>query len=192
MPDMTHTVAESRDLCASGPLRFVVQKHWASRLHYDFRLEWDGTMKSWAIPKGPSYDPHDKRLAVPVPDHPLSYNQFEGEIAQGNYGAGRVMIWDKGCWEPLQDPHEGWAQGRLEFKLHGHKLTGTWTLIRMQPRRGRSAGWLLVKERDGLERPAQEFDVVQALPESVSALPDCPAAAPQLSSAAPVSRLPLL
>src|SRR6202008_3194167 len=92
---------------------FVIQKHWATRLHYDFRLELDGSMKSWAVPKGPSYDTHDKRMAMPTEDHPISYNTFEGTIPAGNYGAGKVIIWDKGTWIPLEDPHEGFRTGKL-------------------------------------------------------------------------------
>src|SRR5471032_3328936 len=96
-------------------LSFVIQKHWASRLHYDFRLELDGTMKSWAVPKGPSYDTHDKRMAVQVEDHPISYNSFEGTIPEKQYGAGKVVIWDKGSWHPLDDPRRGYQSGNLKF-----------------------------------------------------------------------------
>ena len=103
---------------------FVVQKHWATRLHYDFRLELEGTMKSWAVPKGPSFDPADKRMAVHVEDHPLSYNAFEGTIPPKQYGAGKVIIWDKGTWLPLEDPHQGYRDGKLKFELRGHKLHG--------------------------------------------------------------------
>src|SRR3954465_13617228 len=114
---------------------FVIQKHWATRLHYDFRLELEGTMKSWAVPKGPSYDPADKRMAVHVEDHPISYNTFEGEIPKGNYGAGKVIIWDKGGWIPLEDPHKGYRDGKLKFELRGHKMHGRWTLVRMNSRK---------------------------------------------------------
>ncbi len=125
---------------------FVVQKHWATRLHYDFRLELDGTMKSWAVPKGPSFDPADKRMAMPTEDHPIAYNQFEGAIPPGNYGAGRVIVWDKGIWVPLEDPHQGWQAGKLRFELRGHKLRGHWTLVRMKGRGdGREDPWLLIK-----------------------------------------------
>ncbi|WP_312757808.1 DNA polymerase ligase N-terminal domain-containing protein, partial [Pulveribacter sp.] len=155
-----------------GTLRFVVQKHWATRLHYDLRLELGGTMKSWAVPKGPSYDSADKRMAVQVEDHPISYNTFEGEIPKGQYGGGRVIVWDKGTWEPLDDPEQGLRSGKLKFVLHGHKLQGRWTLARMGGRGGNKPAWLLIKERDGLERAASDYSVVDALPDSVGSLPD--------------------
>ncbi|WP_255593205.1 DNA ligase D [Acidovorax sp. sic0104] len=164
-------------------LQYVIQKHWASRLHYDLRLEIDGTMKSWAVPKGPSYDPADKRMAVQVEDHPISYNTFEGQIPPRQYGAGRVIIWDRGYWVPVGDPADGYRKGKLKFSLHGHKLQGHWTLVRMHGRSDdRQPPWLLIKERDGLERPASEFSVVDELPDSVAAAP--PVAPP--SKPAPV------
>lgn len=157
---------------------FVVQKHWATRLHYDFRLELGGSMKSWAVPKGPSFDPSDKRMAVHVEDHPISYNTFEGTIPPKQYGAGKVIVWDKGVWIPLGDPYEGYRQGRLKFELRGHKLHGRWTLVRMKKREGeRQEAWLLIKERDDHVRAAAEYSVVDALPDSVRHLPDRPAAA---------------
>jgi bifunctional non-homologous end joining protein LigD len=155
---------------------FVIQKHWATRLHYDFRLELEGTMKSWAVPKGPSYDPADKRMAVHVEDHPLSYNKFEGTIPPGNYGAGKVIIWDKGVWIPLEDPHKGYRDGKLKFEMHGHKMHGRWTLVRMKGRGDeRQEPWLLIKEKDEFVRPASEFSVVDEMPDSVKKLPDRPA-----------------
>jgi bifunctional non-homologous end joining protein LigD len=149
---------------------FVIQKHWASRLHYDFRLELDGTMKSWAVPKGPSYDPHDKRMAVHVEDHPLSYNSFEGTIPDKQYGAGKVIIWDKGTWEPRDDPAKGYADGNLKFKMHGHKMHGSWVLVRMKGKGEKQEPWLLIKEKDEYVRPASEFSVVDAMPDSVKDL----------------------
>jgi len=112
--------------------RFVVQKHAARRLHYDFRLELDGVLKSWAVTKGPSLIPGDKRLAVHVEDHPLDYGDFEGTIPEGQYGAGTVMVWDEGSWEPDGDPHKGLAKGHLDFTLKGKKLGGRWHLVRMR------------------------------------------------------------
>lgn len=149
-------------------LAFVIQKHWASRLHYDFRLELDGVMLSWAVPKGPSYDPAVKHMAVRVEDHPVSYNQFEGEIPKGHYGAGRVIIWDRGEWEPVGDPHEGLAQGKLVFQLHGEKLAGLWELVRIAKPGDKQEAWLLLKKKgDAWARPSSEYDVVTALPDSV-------------------------
>jgi len=166
-------------------LQYVIQKHWASRLHYDLRLEIGGTMKSWAVPKGPSFDPADKRMAVQVEDHPISYNRFEGQIPAKQYGAGKVIIWDSGYWSPVGDPEAGWREGKLKFSLHGHKLQGHWTLVRMHGRGSeKQPPWLLIKERDGLERPAAEFDVVEALPDSVAALPPVPAPGAQVVHAA--------
>ncbi|HEY8880303.1 MAG TPA: DNA ligase D [Roseateles sp.] len=149
-------------------LAFVIQKHWASRLHYDFRLELDGVMLSWAVPKGPSCDPAVKHMAVRVEDHPVSYNQFEGEIPKGHYGAGRVIIWDRGEWEPVGDPHEGLAQGKLVFQLHSEKLAGLWELVRIAKPGDRQEAWLLLKKKgDAWARPSSEYDVTTALPDSV-------------------------
>src|SRR5947209_15733314 len=111
---------------------FVVQKHAARRLHYDFRLQVDRALKSWAVPKGPSYNPADKRLAVHVEDHPLEYGDFEGLIPEGNYGAGAVIVWDRGTWTPLEDPLEGLKKGKLLFTLQGNKLHGRWTLVKIK------------------------------------------------------------
>src|SRR5215204_5735494 len=111
-------------------LIFVVQKHAARRLHWDFRLEWEGTLRSWAVPKGPSLDPADKRLAVEVEDHPIAYAKFEGDIPKGEYGGGHVDIWDEGTWAPIGDFGKGLAKGRLEFDLFGQKLAGRWHLVR--------------------------------------------------------------
>jgi bifunctional non-homologous end joining protein LigD len=143
---------------------FVIQKHAARRTHFDFRLEHDGVLKSWAVTKGPSLDPSQKRLAVMTEDHPLEYGGFEGVIPKGEYGGGPVMIWDEGTWEPLNDPDEGLAKGDLKFRLHGHRLNGDYVLVRMKPRkedRGRQ-NWLLIKKRDehagdGAE-PTERYD----------------------------------
>lgn len=152
-------------------LSFVVQKHWASHLHYDFRLELDGVLKSWAVPKGPSYDPHVKRMAIEVEDHPLAYGGFEGTIPEGEYGAGEVIVWDRGSWEPLDDPHAGYAKGHLSFELHGHKLRGKWALVRMRRGEQRQTAWLLIKEHDDYARSEEDFDVVEQMPDSVLAAP---------------------
>ena len=148
---------------------FVVQKHWASHLHYDFRLEWQGTMKSWAVPKGPSLDPKDKRIAVQVEDHPLSYAGFEGTIPAKQYGAGKVIVWDRGLWQPVGDPDAGFQAGNLKFELRGHKLHGRWALVRIKGkgRNEKQPPWLLIKEKDAFAQPASAFSVVDALPDSV-------------------------
>ena len=154
---------------SGAALTFVIQKHAARRLHYDFRLELDGTLKSWAVPKGPSLDPADKRMAVHVEDHPLDYATFEGVIPAGQYGAGSVIVWDRGTWVPTDDPREGYRQGKLKFELHGEKLQGRWTLVRMRGRgTERQEPWLLIKERDETARPAAEFDITEAMPDSVN------------------------
>ncbi len=168
----------------AATLSFVVQKHFASRLHYDFRLELDGTLKSWAVPKGPCLDSSVKRMAVEVEDHPLSYADFEGTIPAGNYGAGRVVVWDRGEWEPVGDPHQGLAKGDLKFDLHGHKLRGRWVLVRMKGKEGeKKSPWLLIKERDGEVRPLDEYDVLEAMPDSV--LNEKPVDKPKPAKAAP-------
>ncbi|MFP3566516.1 DNA ligase D [Paraburkholderia sp. SIMBA_030] len=152
-------------------LSFVIQEHDARRLHYDFRLELDGTLKSWAVPKGPSLDPSVKRLAVHVEDHPLEYGSFEGEIPQGNYGAGTVLVWDRGTWEPAggeRAAHDAYEAGKLKFRLDGEKLHGDWVLVKSPMRgRGDKEQWLLIKERDTEARSEDEFDVLAELPGSV-------------------------
>src|SRR6059036_3851936 len=129
---------------------FVVHMHAATRLHWDLRLEMEGVLKSWAVPKGPSANRADKRLAVHVEDHPLEYGDFEGIIPEGNYGAGEVIVWDRGRWVPLEDPHEGMKHGKLLFELHGYKLKGKWTLVKLK--KGEKE-WLLIKEKDGYAAP---------------------------------------
>jgi bifunctional non-homologous end joining protein LigD len=140
-------------------LEFVVQKHRASRLHYDFRLEHDGVMLSWAVPKGPSLDPANKRFAAQTEDHPIEYNQFEGVIPEGEYGGGTVMIWDRGTWEPeVEDVDAALGMGDLKFTLQGQKLRGSWVLVRMRDRQ-----WLLIKHRD---KAASTVDIAEAKPRS--------------------------
>jgi bifunctional non-homologous end joining protein LigD len=145
---------------ASPELSFVIQKHQASRLHYDFRLEWKGVLLSWAVPKGPSLDPSVKRLAMAVEDHPLEYGGFEGIIPEGQYGGGTVMVWDRGTWEPEEaDVDSNLRNGELKFVLHGKKLKGSWVLVRT-----RNSAWLLIKHRD---RYATLEDITIGKPRSV-------------------------
>ncbi|ADP20014.1 MULTISPECIES: DNA ligase D [Achromobacter] len=147
---------------------FVVQKHWASRLHYDFRLELGGAMKSWAVPKGPCYDPSVKRMAVQVEDHPIAYNQFEGTIPKGEYGAGKVIIWDEGTWMPIGDPAKGYREGQLKFDLAGTKLRGRWALVRIKGKESeKQPPWLLIKDRDEFARDVRDFSVIDEMPDSV-------------------------
>ncbi|MDZ4169631.1 MAG: DNA ligase D [Coriobacteriia bacterium] len=153
---------------SADALRFVIQQHHASRMHWDFRLELDGVLLSWAVPKGPSLDPADKRLAVRVEDHPLDYADFEGTIPAGEYGGGSVIVWDSGTWEPLGDPHATMAKGDFKFHLNGTKLVGGWVLVRLKPRGNeRGENWLLIKERDEHVVRSSEFDVVRDRPESI-------------------------
>ena len=171
---LTPEPAEGGQAVAADQLTFVVQKHWASSLHYDFRLELDGVMKSWAVPKGPSFDPKVKRMAVQVEDHPLSYAAFEGDIPARQYGGGKVIVWDAGSWTPLHEPHQAYRDGNLKFELRGHKLHGRWVLVRMkgkgEDKRDKQAPWLLIKEKDSFARAATEYSVVDELPGSVKAL----------------------
>jgi bifunctional non-homologous end joining protein LigD len=150
--------------------QFVVQKHAASRLHYDFRLELDGTLKSWAVPKGPSLDPSVKALAVRVEDHPLDYAGFEGTIPEGEYGGGTVMVWDRGTWEPEgeEDALAAYTKGKLKFSLHGDKLKGSWALVRMGGRAGEDGkNWLLIKHDDKYAKLSKDFVLVDKKPKSV-------------------------
>jgi len=149
-------------------LIFVVQKHAASHLHYDFRLEMEGVLKSWAVPKGPSYDPSTKRLAMMTEDHPYDYASFEGVIPEGNYGGGNVIIWDQGSWEflePGDDPVAAVKKGKLTFVLHGKKLVGEWALVRIHGRSPKGNEWLLLKHRD--KYATSNFDVTTEAPLSV-------------------------
>jgi bifunctional non-homologous end joining protein LigD len=154
--------------------QFVIQKHAATRLHYDFRLELEGVLKSWSVPKGPSLDPKVKRLAMMTEDHPISYADFEGIIPKGQYGGGTVLLWDRGTWEPLEgDPHQEFAAGNLKFRLKGTKLKGGFALIRLKPRgaqRGQDDGrsWLLIKERDAEVRAETSGIITDDRPESVA------------------------
>src|SRR5512140_3116987 len=127
----------------SPALSFVIQKHAASHLHYDFRLELNGVLLSWAVPKGPSFDPHDKRLAMHVEDHPVDYGSFEGVIPEGEYGAGTVVLWDRGTWTPVLDPAKTLEKGELKFELHGEKLKGRWALVKIKGDDPKA--WLLLK-----------------------------------------------
>jgi len=151
---------KTRATRAKKPI-FVIQKHAARRLHWDFRLEYAGTLRSWAVPKGPSLDPGDKRLAVEVEDHPLAYAKFEGDIPKGQYGGGHVDIWDKGTWEPLGDAKKAFAKGHLEFLLNGKKLSGKWHLVRTRMQ-GKQPQWLLMKSDDAAARTGADADVIDA------------------------------
>ncbi|MBZ9769920.1 DNA ligase D [Mesorhizobium sp. CA6] len=145
---------------------FVVQKHAATRLHYDFRLEHDGVLWSWAVTRGPSLDPHEKRLAVHVEDHPIDYASFEGTIPKGQYGGGSVIVWDEGKWTPDGDPAKSMKKGHIDFELEGHKLNGRWHLVRLRPRPGEKRdNWLLIKSDDAAARPGE--DVLEEEPKSV-------------------------
>jgi bifunctional non-homologous end joining protein LigD len=155
-----------RSKATEHALQFCIQKHDASHLHYDFRLELDGALKSWAVPKGPSLDPKVKRLAVHVEDHPLDYATFEGSIPEGHYGAGDVIVWDRGVWIPLEDPAKAYAKGKLKFELQGEKLSGIWNLVRTHMP-GKKENWFLIKHQDSAARPQDDYDVLSAEPDSV-------------------------
>src|SRR5690242_16390498 len=157
-------------LARSGKrLRYYVQRHAATRLHYDFRLELEGVLKSWAVPKGPSLDPADKRLAMQTEDHPLDYGDFEGVIPEKQYGAGEVLLWDQGVWSSEdRDPLEALRKGRLHFRLDGEKLRGSWVLTRTRSNEDKPA-WLLIKRHD--EDAREGYDVTVERPESVKRRP---------------------
>ena len=179
MPDRLKKYKEMRDFgetpepAGGKPKRgklplFVIQKHHASRLHYDFRLEMEGVLKSWAVPKGPSYDPTMKRLAMMTEDHPYDYASFEGVIPAGNYGAGNVIIWDNGKWEfiePGDDPVKALQQGKLTFRLYGKKMFGEWALVKIKGRSPKGNEWLLIKHRDKYANP--NVDVTEVAPRSI-------------------------
>src|SRR5215831_5822424 len=149
---------------APGGSIFVIQKHHARRMHYDLRLQVADTLKSWAVPEGPCLDPKVRRFAKLVEDHPLDYASFEGRIPAGNYGAGTVIVWDRGTWVTLTEPEQALAKGELKFRLTGEKLTGGWTLVRLKDD---PTNWLLIKERDPAARPLAEYDVLVEAPNSV-------------------------
>ncbi|MBM6447147.1 MULTISPECIES: DNA ligase D [Pseudomonas] len=165
-PSGVATSAKGKRKGKAHALQFCIQKHDASHLHYDFRLELDGVLKSWAVPKGPSLDPKVKRLAVHVEDHPIDYAIFEGSIPEGHYGAGEVIVWDRGVWIPQDDPAQAYAKGRLKFELQGEKLAGLWNLVRTHMP-GKQEQWFLIKHQDGAARPEADYDVVAAEPDSV-------------------------
>src|SRR5688572_6937895 len=152
-----------KKLSSGKALSYVIQKHAARRLHYDFRLELDGVLVSWAIPKGPSLDPRDRRLAVHVEDHPMQYGSFEGVIPQGQYGGGTVVLWDRGTWMPEDDPRRGLREGKLKFTLRGEKLGGRWNLVRLS---NDPKNWLLIKDRDS--EASSGRDITEERPESVN------------------------
>jgi len=179
MPDRLKKYKEMRDFgetpepAGGKPKRgklpiFVIQKHHATQLHYDFRLEMEGVLKSWAVPKGPSYDPTVKRLAMMTEDHPYDYASFEGVIPAGNYGAGNVIIWDNGTWEfiePGDDPVKALQQGKLTFRLYGKKMFGEWALVKIKGRSPKGNEWLLIKHRDKYANP--NVDVTEVAPRSI-------------------------
>ncbi len=187
-PEPQHDIKKF-DKAGSQGLKFVVQKHWARSPHYDLRLEFEGTLKSWAVPKGPSLDPHVKRMAIQVEDHPISYGDFEGEIPAKQYGAGRVIVWDSGIWLPVTDTTQGFKDGKLKFELLGHKLKGRWALIRMHKNRSmdseKQTAWLLIKEHDQYEKPSADYDITTALPDSVKAIDGRPQPAVKRALPAP-------
>jgi len=163
---------EGKPVPRRGRLRYVIQKHAATRLHYDLRLELDGVMKSWAVPKGPSTDPSVKRLAIEVEDHPIEYNKFEGTIPEGQYGGGTVMLWDRGTYtyggleagDPVDRLRAGYAKGDFKFFLEGERLRGSWVLVRTRRQESGKAQWLLIKHRDEY---ADERDVTEEFGTSV-------------------------
>ncbi|MEO5700518.1 MAG: DNA polymerase ligase N-terminal domain-containing protein, partial [Casimicrobiaceae bacterium] len=164
----------SQKAAASGRT-FIVQKHRASHLHYDFRLEHDGVLLSWAVPKGPSVDPGDKRLAMHTEDHPIEYGAFEGVIPAGEYGGGTVLLWDRGTWIPEGDPGEAYRQGKLKFRLEGEKLKGSWTLVRARGgKRADEKVWFLMKSDDAHAAKGEGARLVETMPRSVASGRDLP------------------
>jgi bifunctional non-homologous end joining protein LigD len=184
--NFARTAEPKGELARTEGHSFVIQKHAATRLHYDFRLEMDGVLKSWAVTRGPSFVPGEKRLAVHVEDHPLDYGGFEGNIPKGEYGGGSVIVWDRGRWEPVGDPHKAYRKGHMEFELDGEKLHGRWHLIRMAHRTGeKHDNWLLIKGDDDYARSEDEPDILEEAPDSVltgRAIEDLEGEAPGWSS----------
>ncbi|MBM3617536.1 MAG: ATP-dependent DNA ligase, partial [Alphaproteobacteria bacterium] len=167
--DFTKTAEPTGKIAKGKGFRYLIQKHAATRLHYDFRLELDGVLKSWAVTRGPSLDPHDKRLAVEVEDHPLDYGDFEGVIPAGQYGGGTVMLWDTGTWEPLGDPHKQLKAGSLKFHLHGERLKGEWALVLMKGRKQEKRNnWLLIKHTDEESIPGDGEKLLERFSTSVA------------------------
>src|SRR3569833_920710 len=164
--DFTRTSEPAGAVDDSDGHRFVIHKHSATADHYDLRLEIDGVLKSWAVPKGPSLNPADKRYAAQTEDHPLDYIDFEGVIPEGEYGGGPMIVWDTGTFAPMNDVHEGLSKGDFKFRLWGEKLKGGWVLIRMKPKKGEAdSNWLFVKEKDtGVDTGT---DILTERPESV-------------------------
>ena len=166
--NFTRTAEPRGKLARKSGHLFVVQKHAARRLHYDLRLELDGVLKSWAVTRGPSLSPNDKRLAVHVEDHPLDYAEFEGRIPNGEYGAGSVIVWDRGQWSTEGDPHKQLAKGHLEFELKGTKLKGKWHLVHMKGRdKGGKENWLLIKAHDEHALESGDGGLLEGKPRSV-------------------------
>jgi bifunctional non-homologous end joining protein LigD len=161
--DFTRTAEPAGKSLKSGKeLSYFIQKHAARRLHYDLRLEWNGALMSWAVPKGPSENLGDKRLAVHVEDHPIEYGTFEGTIPKGEYGGGTVLLWDRGTWEPHGNVDEAMEKGKLAFTLHGDRLKGDWALVRLRSRDKKDRGrdnWLLIKERDSVAKSGGKLAV---------------------------------
>jgi len=184
----TGAPGEAASTLPARALSFVIQKHWASRLHYDFRLELDGVLLSWAVPKGPSFDPKKMQMAIHVEDHPLDYASFEGTIPKKQYGAGTVIVWDRGTWQPVGDPRRGMAEGKLVFRLHGEKLAGLWELVRIAKPGDKQDPWMLFKKKDEWARPSDEYDVIAALPDSVVARPLGPVEAREPRGVAALAR----
>ena len=166
--DFTKTAEPPGGAVTPATSVFVVQKHAARRLHYDLRLQFGDTLKSWAVPQGPSLDPKVRRLAVHVEDHPLEYADFEQPIPKGQYGAGAMIVWDRGTWVAMGDPEAEYRKGTLKFRLLGEKLGGGWMLVRLKPKEGeRGDNWLLIKERDPFARPGEGDKLLEERPESV-------------------------